>query len=990
MAIVRLRDRLWTVEQQTEVGDRRTLFKLRDLSTGEPADALCPPERFDAVANIGPTLDPHAVAPYGIWHRKHEAIRLASTAGVPLVSTHAGRILPEAYQFVPAARLLSMPRPSLLIADDVGLGKTIEAGICLMELLARGRARRILLVVPPGLIPQWRDEMMEKFGLAFHTIENAAGLDRAQTNLAEGLKPWGFLERVITSVDYIKRRDVTAKALERPWDVIIVDEAHALAESGSPMNPYATHRTRLGQRLRDGCRCLLLLTATPHNGYRHSFRSLIELVSPTDATFEGAQDVLQRRVTRSMVRRMKCQIHRTDAAGVPRPAFQPREPVRGIAVGDVSAEDREIFRLVSGYCAKVANAAAGTEQEDLVSFAMQIVKKRMLSSRTALANTVKHRLEAITARGEPEEPPSRSEIRELQSDLPLGEAEHERLARRLVRSAIPVEARRRNDEKKKLKAIVDRVDKCATLPDAKFAALAEELRAKVMPIAGEKAIIFTEYVDTLQALATYLGGLPGFTNTTVTLRGGISVRQRLAALKRFADPDIRFLLATDAASEGLNLQHHCCRIYHLELPWNPVRLEQRNGRVDRHGQRRRPQIAYFHYPDSPEDRVLDRLIQRIDRMQSDQVSTPDTLGLLSEGRIERALGELDAEESESANNERTATLFRLFDEDQTRFVRELSPLLTLRDNTSYGNEVNDPSSANPLVGDDAAHERLMRDTLGQHLQPTPVEGVFSLQTPPALQGPGVADRYGALTFRRSIAVERPTDEVEFVHRFHPLAQAVFGDAWRALTLPLVDGRAGERLAVRRHAAAKSAGPYALFTFAASHRPPDGTFLSVAVAADGTVLDEAYAALAMDLSSPAGEVPWSSVERVFPTVFGHLAQTAARIATEQLADILNQRKKGRELNAVLLREDAAQYRTDRLQEIDREEKAAETGDERGQGGQRQMVFFDQRETYGFKARRAAVDTFHGKRMADIEAFVQGDVPPPLHPLGVLLVFPADSK
>ena len=123
--------------------------------------------------------------------------------------------------------------------------------------------------------------------------------------------------------------------------------------------------------------------------------------------------------------------------------------------------------------------------------------------------------------------------------------------------------------------------------------------------------------------------------------------------------------------------------------------------------------------------MLDRLIQRIDRMQSDQVSTPDTLGLLSEGRIERALGELDAEERDSVNDERTATLFRLFDEDRSRFVRESSPLLTLRDGTSYGGEVSDLVPRYPLVGDDAALERLMRDTLGRQLQSTPVEGVFS-------------------------------------------------------------------------------------------------------------------------------------------------------------------------------------------------------------------------------------------------------------------------
>jgi hypothetical protein len=267
-----------------------------------------------------------------------------------------------------------------------------------------------------------------------------------------------------------------------------------------------------------------------------------------------------------------------------------------------------------------------------------------------------------------------------------------------------------------------------------------------------------------------------------------------------------------------------------------------------------------------------------------------------------------------------------------------------------------------------------------------VDGVFSLLTPPTFQGLGVAERYKALTFRRSIAVDRPTDEVEFVHRYHPLAQTIFIDAWRALTLPLVEGRDGERIAVRRHPAATSVGPYAVFTFAAAQRPPDGTFLRVAVAADGTVLDDSYGALAMNADSPAGNVQWASVEQVFQSMFDQMAQSANRVVSEQLAGVIRQRKIARERSASLLREDAEQYRTDRLQEIDHEERLAETGDERTLGGQRQMVLFDQRETYGFKARRASVETFHAKRLQDIDAFVEGEAPPPLHPLGVLLVFP----
>jgi hypothetical protein len=318
----------------------------------------------------------------------------------------------------------------------------------------------------------------------------------------------------------------------------------------------------------------------------------------------------------------------------------------------------------------------------------------------------------------------------------------------------------------------------------------------------------------------------------------------------------------------------------------------------------------------------------------------------------------------------------------------MSPLLTLRGNTSYGAGTLDPCSADPLAGDDAALERLMQAELQRNLQATPVAGIFSLRTPPHLQGPGVHGHYKALTFRRSIAVERPADEVEFVHRFHPLAQAVFAEAWKVLTLPLSEGRLGERLAVRRHPAANKTGPYALFTFAATGQPPNGAFLAVAVAADGKVLGDEYAALAMDDSAPFGEVPWSSVEGAFNAGFAQLTRTAEQAAAARQAESAGRYKAARGREATMLREDAERYRMDRLQEIDREEEQARIPERVAEG--LLPLVFEQRETYGFKALRAAVETFHARRMQDIAAFVEGERPPPLHPLGVLLVLPAERK
>jgi len=322
---VLLRGQAWRVREQVQLG-ARTRFHLEDPESGDLVEVLCPPDEYVPLTEAAPSLDKRSLTPFGVWRSLHDALRVQTPPGGRYAAFVAARISPEPYQFAPLARVLAGPRRSLLIADDVGLGKTIEAGICLLELIARGIGNRILIVVPPGLIPQWIDEMHDKFNLEFRPIENSAALERAQTELSEGLQPWAYFDRVITSTEYLKRREINAAALAHPWDVIVVDEAHYLAESGTAANPYSTARTRLGPKLREASRALILLTATPHNGFRHSFRSLLELVEPTNATLHGRNEDIQRRVSRSMTRRLKPQIVKSAADGSRAAAFPLRAP----------------------------------------------------------------------------------------------------------------------------------------------------------------------------------------------------------------------------------------------------------------------------------------------------------------------------------------------------------------------------------------------------------------------------------------------------------------------------------------------------------------------------------------------------------------------------------------------------------------------------------------------------------------------------------------
>ena len=960
------------VREQIALGER-ILYRLQCPDSGESVEALCPPDEFEPLAEPAPALDRRSHIPYAVWRLQHEALRYQALSDGRYAAFRAGRISPEPYQFAPLARLLAGPRRSLLIADDVGLGKTVEAGICLLELIARGVGKRILLVVPPGLIPQWQDEMREKFGLVFQSIENAASLDRAQTLLSEGLQPWAYFDRVVTSIEYLKRRDVHAAALTHPWDIVVVDEAHYLAESGSPANPYSTARTRLGPRLREASRALILLTATPHNGYRHSFRSLLELVEPTQATLHGETGLVRRRVGRAMIRRLKPQIVKTAADGTLQPAFPVRLPVQRIEVSGLSDTEREIFALVTEYCVKTVQAAEGSEEADLVSFAMQIVKKRMLSSRAALRNTIANRLDALAGRVK-EEPPARAEVRELQADLPLAEAAAERTATRILRAAIARDARRRDTEKKKLKAVAKLLEQVAGLPDPKIVALIADLERDVLPLTGEKAIVFTEYRDTLAALREALAGHPHLATSYVELTGGLTPAQRKARIARFHQPDCRLLLATDAASEGLNLQQMCCRLYHLELPWNPNRLEQRNGRIDRHGQTRPPVIRYLFYPDSPEDRVLDRLVQRIARMHDDRVSTPDILGILEGARIEDILGRI---ESAAGGEAAVESLMRIFEAREQEFAYQIAPFLMAggegHSTLPFANAV----SADPMIEDDREFERTMREALSSGLRDAKLPGCCSIEVPRHLRGPGVEARYTCATFRRSVAVQYPASEVEFIHRLHPLARALAEQALRELTVEPARNSLGSRIALRRHPLARLQ-PLAVFTYRGQDPLSGGLVYGVAVDAKGKALDDAVAeALLWEEASSAGEVSWAEAERVFGEAFATLQETAARAAHAYLRDRAARLRIERNGIVNVLREEAALYRVDRLAEIKEEETAERSG------ARDQMELFREAAT-NWDARRAVVETHFSRRLEEVERFAEVPEPPPPQPLGALLV------
>jgi len=934
------------------------------------------------------TPDPAAIDSFASWSAAHLALAsgLVRETGL-LTGARFGRVALEAYQLAPVLRVLAKPRPSLLVADDVGLGKTIEAGLILLELMARGRAKRVLIVAPPGLLDQWQGELEERFGLEFVLLDNAAGVARAQTELPAGVNPWDALPRVLTSIDFLKRETVRRRALRKRWDLVIVDEAHALAESGTPANPYRTQRHRLGLDLRENSKGLVLLTATPHNGYRHSFRSLLELVDPTLATFAGEAEAVTRRVERARIRRMKRQLTRTGPNEELVPVFPPRR-VEGIPVTGTTPAERELLALVASYCAGTAKAARGTEDEDLVSFAMQIVRKRSLSSRRALEITVARRLEALQKESARETPPEKGELRDLQAGLPLSDAAAERTAERVLRSAIPKEERRRKSEVTALKSIRKALQ---ALParDPKIEAAVAEILGVFAAAPEERVIVFTEYLDTLAALVERLDATPELAGRYVVLRGGLSRKQRRARQERFEAGATRVLLATDAASEGLNLQRHCRRVLHVELPWNPNRLEQRNGRVDRYGQTRNPEIRYLFYPESPEEGVLSQLVGKIEAMSGDRVSTPDILGVwMGDGELERELTELEGDGPELAA--RMARLVRTFDDRTAEFVREVQPLVAAGsgDGAEMRRILDQLGSAEPLPAGGEALERALRAALGEAaFSPSAIQGCLRIQVPIPLRGPNVRPLYPAATFDRNVAVRFRPEEVEYLTPAHPLAEAVRADARRRLlqVYPDVRGLAPRRLAARRVPGSEPAS--VLFTFLARFSGGgelvEEHLLAVRVGPGGELLGDPAGNLRWLHSETPGEVPPVEVVERFTPSFD-AASARARAAAidwsrERSAALATHRRD----QAALLRQELEIDLADRLREIDAEEsRARAVADAEGQ----QLLFEKSDLRTSYDARRKAAESQAAARREELAAYERIDEPAAPTLLGALFLVP----
>jgi superfamily II DNA or RNA helicase len=461
------------------------------------------------------------------------------------------------HQLEPALAVVRGLGSRLLLADEVGLGKTIQAGVVISELRSRAQADRVLIITPSGLRDQWRDELAARFEMTTVVLDHQE-IRRRAAALRVGLNPWTTVSEAIVSIDYVKRPEVLQAAAACQWDVVVIDEAHAAGRESERLAAVSSLARRAAY--------VVLVTATPHSGDAQNFSALCGIGALGDA-------LLSFRRSRQEIR-----------PGV-------RRHVQVLRVSP-SAAETGMWRALSEY---VAAVKAEHEERD-AWLGLSILYKRAFSSARSLALTIGRRLAALE--------PGTPEVAQLPLPLDDLSGDFDEADNPPDSFASPQLGDRRR-ERRLLQALHEAAERAAST-ESKVAALRRLLRR-----VREPAVVFTEFRDTLLHLASVLQ------RPVFLLHGGLSRDERRRAVADFCGGADRILLATDAAGEGLNLHRHCRLVINLELPWSPVRLEQRIGRVDRIGQRRTVHAVHFVAAGAGELRVLERLKTRLARARQD-------------------------------------------------------------------------------------------------------------------------------------------------------------------------------------------------------------------------------------------------------------------------------------------------------------------------------------------------------------------------------------
>jgi superfamily II DNA or RNA helicase len=485
-------------------------------------------------------------SPAFIGSRLYLEARLRQTVptGSDIALGHRGAMDALPFQLVPTRQALEQVRPRFLIADSVGLGKTLEAGILLAELMRRGKGRRILVVTTKSMMRQFQKELWTRFAIPLTRLDSA-GIQRIRRQLPSNHNPFLHHDKTIISVDTLKKDSEYRHHLEKAfWDVIVIDEAHNVSFKGSRAG--RSKRGKLASLLAQRSDALILLTATPHNGRPESFASLMRMLDPTVLP-PRKTDYIRDDIAHLFVRRFKADV---------------RDEIRK------HFPERQVFRFKARPSDAEARAFAALADLDLAidrdrrgadMLFRTTLEKALLSSPAACAQTVRERVVRLAKRD-----PAHPDLAVLKS------------------FGAVVEAIQPTDVSK-LDELVRRLQADSTW---RWSAGSS----------SDRLVVFTERIETLKFLQTHLADRLGLAPETIAVLHGqlpdTQIQQTVEDFGKTHSP-LRLLIASDVASEGINLHFQSHRLVHFDIPWSLMVFQQRNGRVDRYGQTHTPLIAYL-------------------------------------------------------------------------------------------------------------------------------------------------------------------------------------------------------------------------------------------------------------------------------------------------------------------------------------------------------------------------------------------------------------
>lgn len=637
--LVRARGREWVVQADTHQGDGGSLLRLRPLGgADEDIITLIPELEFEPVTPATFAWpNPEQAGNHAAALLLRDALRLKLRAGGgPFRSFGNIAVEPRAYQLVPLLMALRLTTVRLLIADDVGIGKTIEAGLIARELIDRGEVARLAVLCPPHLVEQWQSELQNRFNLQAVALTSASA-SRIERDLPHGVGLFDQHPIVVVSLDYIKSERHREHFLSIAPECIIVDEAHTCASSGAGKQL----RFELLQRLaKDTERHLLLLTATPHSGDEAAFYNLLSLLDPAFVGLQSrtsADDPLRQQLARHFVQRrrkdiVEWQAETHDGRGFAR---RMKTELTYKLTGDWGA----FFDAVQTYCREMAESVEQTQQGSarLIWYATLALLRCVASSPAAAVKALTTRLEGKTA-----------DLGSGEDDLLGDDRLHDGAADDLHGNDLEPagqldETHTALQDAARLQALIAEAQRLSgKAGDPKLAALIAHMEGLVRD--GYAPVVFCRYVATAHYVAAELKKhFPQVLVDVVT--GELSPEERRAKVEGMEEGEgaqARILVATDCLSEGINLQHLFTAVVHYDLAWNPTRHEQREGRVDRFGQQA-PEVrcTMLYGQDSPVDGfVLNVILRKGEAIQKELgvlVPMPEDKQRINQALIKAAL-----------------------------------------------------------------------------------------------------------------------------------------------------------------------------------------------------------------------------------------------------------------------------------------------------------------------------------------------------------------